>query len=204
MQQEVKHLNHIEAIKEILEKNGGIVTSKEIREKNIPTIYLTRLVKDNELIRVDRGIYLDPNGDYDEYYFFSQRHQVPIFSYLSSLYLHKFTDIIPQEMEVTVYKGYNNPNFKDYIKVHFVPKDHYELGKTTLETAYGNTVRVYDIERTICDLIKSRNEIDSELFSKTLISYASYKNKNLNKLYEYSKKMNIFEKVKDIVELIYE
>lgn len=65
-------------------------------------------------------------------------------------------------------------------------------------------MKVYDLERTICDLVKNRNEIETELFSKTINKNVHDKNRDLNKLYEYSKKMKIYEKVKEILETVYE
>ena len=197
-------MDYIKKIKEKLNKTGGVITSKELKNSNIPTIYLTRMVEKGELIRVDRGIYIDSNGDYDEYYFFHNRCKVAVFSYVSALYLQGFTDIIPNEMEVTVYKGYNPHRISGNVRIHYVTKEIYDLGMTECQTMFGNTVKVYDLERTICDFIKNRSEIETELFSKTINKYVRYGNKDLNKLYEYSKKMKIYEKVKEILEVVYE
>ncbi|HKK95765.1 MAG TPA: type IV toxin-antitoxin system AbiEi family antitoxin domain-containing protein [Anaerovoracaceae bacterium] len=197
-------MDYIKKIKEKIEKSGGVITSKELKTSNIPTIYLTRMVKKGELIRADRGIYVDSNGDYDEYYFFHSRCKVAVFSYVSALYLHRFTDIIPGEMEVTVYKGYNPHRISDSIRIHYVTKEIYDLGIIECQTMFGNTVKAYDLERTVCDLIKNRSEIETELFSKTINKYVRYENKDLNKLYEYSKKMKIYEKVKELLEIVYE
>ena len=197
-------MDYIKKIKEKLNKTGGVITSKELKNSNIPTIYLTRMVEKGELIRADRGIYIDSNGDYDEYYFFHNRCKVAVFSYVSALYLQGFTDIIPNEMEVTVYKGYNPHRISGNVRIHYVTKEIYDLGMTECQTMFGNTVKVYDLERTICDFIKNRSEIETELFSKMINKYVRYGNKDLNKLYEYSKKMKIYEKVKEILEVVYE
>lgn len=197
-------MDYIKKIKEKLNKTGGVITSKELKNSNIPTIYLTRMVEKGEIIRVDRGIYIDSNGDYDEYYFFHNRCKVAVFSYVSALYLQGFTDIIPNEMEVTVYKGYNPHRISGSVRIHYITKEIYDLGMTECQTMFGNTVKVYDLERTICDFIKNRSEIETELFSKTINKYVRYENKDLNKLYEYSKKMKIYEKVKEILEVVYE
>lgn len=197
-------MDYIKKIKEKLNKTSGVITSKELKNSNIPTIYLTRMVEKGEIIRADRGIYIDSNGDYDEYYFFHNRCKVAVFSYVSALYLQGFTDIIPNEMEVTVYKGYNPHRISGNVRIHYVTKEIYDLGMTECQTMFGNTVKVYDLERTICDFIKNRSEIETELFSKTINKYVRYGNKDLNKLYEYSKKMKIYEKVKEILEVVYE
>ena len=197
-------MDYIKKIKEKLNKTGGVITSKELKNFNIPTIYLTRMVEKGELSRADRGIYIESNGDYDEYYFFHNRCKVAVFSYVSALYLQGFTDIIPNEMEVTVYKGYNPHRISGNVRIHYVTKEIYDLGMTECQTMFGNTVKVYDLDRTICDFIKNRSEIETELFSKTINKYVRYGNKDLNKLYEYSKKMKIYEKVKEILEVVYE
>ncbi len=197
-------MDYVERIREKTRKNGGIITSKELKESNIPSIYLTRMAEKMELIRVDRGIYIDANGDYDEYYFFHKRYKVAVFSYVSALYLHQITDIIPQEMEVTVYKGYNPHRIKGNVRVHYVAQPIYDLGITECKTMFGNKVKAYNLERTVCDLIKNRNEMEPELFSKTINRYARNKNKDLNRLHAYSKKMKIDDKVKLIFDLIYE
>lgn len=197
-------MDYIQKIREYMRKSGGIITNQEIKNLNIPTIYLTRMAEKGEIVRAERGIYLDLNGDYDEYYFFHKKYKTTVFSYVSALYIHQLTDIIPTEIEVTVYKGYNAHRIKNSAKVHYVAKAIHNLGITEAKTIYGNTVKVYDLERTVCDFIKSRNEIESELFSKTIKLYVRNKNKDLNKLYSYSKQMKIYDKVKDILEVVYE
>lgn len=197
-------MDYINKIKEKLKNNGGVITSKEFTRSNIPTIYLTRMVKTGELIRIDRGIYINSSGDYDEYSFFQNKYTVAIFSYVSALYLQGFTDIIPLEIEATVYKGYNKHRINSNVRIHYVKKEIYDMGITDCQTMFGNTVKVYNIERTICDLIKNRNEVETELLSKTLNRCIKYSYKDLNRLYEYSKKMKIYEKVKKVMEILYE
>ena len=197
-------MDYVEKIREMARQSGGIITSKEIKSSNIPTIYLTRMVDNGQLTRVDRGMYMDPRGDYEEYYFFSNRFQVAVFSYVSALYLQGYTDMIPDEMEITVYKGYNPHSMGQGVRIHYVKKEIYELGVTECITMLGNKVKAYDLERTVCDLIKDRDEIETELFSKTINNYVRCKNKDTNRLYEYSKQMKIYKKVKDLMELFWE
>lgn len=49
-----------------LEQNNGILSSRDIKALNIPSIYLTRMVNEGILNRVSRGIYLSTKGDYDD------------------------------------------------------------------------------------------------------------------------------------------
>ncbi|WP_069991461.1 type IV toxin-antitoxin system AbiEi family antitoxin domain-containing protein [Streptococcus agalactiae] len=191
-----------EILLDFIEKNNGIVTNKDCKALGIPTIYLTRLEKEGIIFRVEKGIFLTQNGDYDEYYFFQYRFPKAIFSYISALYLQQFTDEIPQYFDVTVPRGYRFNTPPANLNIHFVSKEYSELGMTTVPTPLGNNVRVYDFERIICDFVIHREKIDSELFVKTLQSYGNYPKKNLAKLYEYATKMKTLEKVKQTLEVL--
>lgn len=197
-------MEYEQIIRKKMNQTGGMITANEIKEANIPTVYLTRMMEKGEIIRAERGIYLDSDGDYDEYYFFQKRYKIAIFSYLSALYLHRLTEVIPQEMEVSVYKGYNAHRMSGNVRVHYINKAIHNLGVTECNTQFGNKVKVYNLERTICDLIKNNQQIDPELFAKSLNAYIRSENKDLNRLYEYSKIMKIQEKVKGIMVILNE
>lgn len=200
----MKTINYENKINELVKNNNGILFPEVLKDNNIPSIYLTRMEKKGILNRIDRGIYISSFGDYDEYYFLFKTNKKIIYSYFSALYLLKFSDVIPLNKEITLYKGYNSHRLNKEIKIHYVNKDIYDLGVIEIETIFGNKVKTYDIERTLCDFIKNRNKIDSETFNKTINRYSKYENKDLNKLYEYSKKMKIYNKVKEIMEILCE
>ncbi|MBK0348556.1 type IV toxin-antitoxin system AbiEi family antitoxin domain-containing protein [Aerococcaceae bacterium zg-ZJ1578] len=185
-----------------IKKRNGIITYKDCKKLGIPTVYLTRLENEGALFRVEKGIFLSSNGNYDEYYFFQYRYTKAIFSYISALYLQGLTDEIPQYLEVSVPRGYRFNNSPSNLNIHVVPKEFSDIGITSVETLMGNKVQVYDFERIICDFMINRNKIDSELFVKTLQTYSNYHKKNIARLYEYATKMNVIEETKRTLELL--
>lgn len=195
-------MSNKEMLLDYLDNHHGIITYKDCKTLNIPTIYLTRLKNEGVLNRIERGIFLSLNGDYDEYYFFQYRYPQAVFSYVSALYLQGFTDEIPQHFEVSVPRGYRFNNPPSNLTIHWVSKLYSKLGVTTTITPMGNKVCVYDFERIICDFIINRNSIDSELFVKTLQAYSRHNGKDLIKLHEYATKMNISNKVKQTLEVL--
>lgn len=195
-------MSNIEAIEGLLVKNNGILTTRECKKMNIPFVYITRLLREKRLEKIDRGVYVSNDGDLDDYFFFQNKYKKSIYSYQSALYLHHMTNRIPYRKEITLYKGYNPHCMKtNDIDVHFVDKKYFQLGLIEVETAYGNKVRVYDKERTICDLIKHKDDIDEEIFRKAIFMYLSCEDKNLGKLYEYAKIMKIHKRLDDIMVL---
>lgn len=201
-QKEVKTVNQ-DKIRELIKHNNGIITAKEISHNNIDSWYLTNMVQKGELERVARGVYFDSNFDnYDELYFFQLQNKACIYSYQTALYLHRLTDRLPFTNEVTVKQGYNAWRIKDSVIVHQVKKEWYELGKAEIKTDMGNSVYVYDMERTICDLVRDRKNQDTEIFSKAWNLYVKKDSKNIWKLREYAKEFGIAQQIEEILEVI--
>lgn len=191
-----------ETVLNYLRQNNGIITHRDCKDLGIPTVYLSRLENEEKIFRVDKGIYLSNDGDYDEYYFFQYRFSRAVYSYVSALYLQGFTDEIPQYFEVTVPRGYRFSNPLQDLTVHTVPKELVDLGVISVKTPWGQTVKAYDFERIICDFIQNRKKIDNELFVKTLKAYVNYPNKNLTILYQYAEKMKIINQTKQTLEVL--
>lgn len=190
-------------IEEIFNRNDGFVTRKDIDEANIPSWFLSNFVKRNSLNKVAPGIYATDSYIYDEYYILQKRYSKYVFSGINALYLNKLTDKIPTFLEVSCPQGYNPRKAKDNsMIVHQISnKDEYSLGIKETRTMFGNVVKTYDEERTICDLIKYRDKYDSETFVKAIRIYA----KNINdqiKLMKYARILGVEKKVFEIMEIL--
>ena len=196
--------NYKNQIKEYVKTSGGIVTSKYCREHNIPTIYLNRLVEEGFLFNAKRGIYLTKDGDYDEFYFFQLRYPKAIYSYNTALYFIDRTDKLSHTIDITVYNGYKFNEKMKNVDVHYVDKKIYDVGIVEVETAYGNKVKVYSLERVLCDFLVHKNEIDSEDYLKLVQSYIYDKNKDVSSFYNLIIKMGVAEKIMDVVQIMCE
>ena len=197
-------MNYRKQIEIHLKKSGGIITSAYCRENNIPTVYLSRLAKEGKLFRVQKGIYITKDGDYDEYYFFQYQYGKAIFSYETALFLLGVTDKIPWRIDVTVYNGYKFNEKQDTLNINYVKKSIYNLGIIQKKTMFGNTVNVYSYERILCDFISNKEKMDVEVYAKLIRSYSKYKDKDIHSLYEIARKMGIEDKVKEVMEVVYE
>ena len=197
-------MNYIKQIMEYLDSSGGIITSMYCMENNIPTVYLTRLSKQGKINKIYKGIYAREDADYDELYFFQYNFRRAIYSYETSLYLLGETDEIIEKFDVTVNNNYKFNNYNPKVRVHYVKKEYLNMGIISAKTIYGNPVKLYSFERTVCDFIMHKEDIDSETYINCLKRYSRYKDKDINKLYEIAVKFNILDKVRDVMELIYE
>ena len=181
----------------------GYVFTKEVREKNINTAYLTQLVKEKKLIRVSRGYYILIDSVPDNFYVVLSKCKKAVFSDATALYFHNLSDRTPLIYDITLPYGYGNC-YKDMPNVclHYVKKENINLGMIEIESPFGMKIKTYNIERTICDIIKNKNKMDIEVFTKALKEYSRLKNKDLNKLMRYAKKLNVEKKVREYMEVL--
>lgn len=193
-------MNNFEKIKTLLEKNNGILYVKELEKNNIHRQYLKILEEKGEVIRVIKGLYIDQNKDINEFFIMGERYKTGIFSHNTALYFYNLTDRTPMSLDMTFPSNVRNTN--DFLESHYIKPELHSLGETTLALEDGTTIRIYDLERTICDIIRDRNKIDPQIFNTAMKEYFKLKDKNLNLLYKYAKKLKIDKILKNYMEVL--
>lgn len=201
---EFKEKSNIEIIESIMKMNNGYITSKELSNLGIHRMYLNTMWKKGKVEKVANGIYIDSSRMEDNYYVFSLSMPNTIYSHMTALYFHGLSIKAPNDKyDITVRRTYSSKHLKNY-NVFYVNDNIYELGLTEVETPMGNKVRVYDIERCICDIIRSKKRMDSEYVKYSIREYIKRKDKDLIKLSKYADKMGIKNEVMNFVEVFYE
>ena len=192
------------SIGEIIRRNGGWIGNKILKESGIPAVYLSRYVDKNGLIRVARGFYAEPYWPIDHYLVFQYAYPRFVYSLNSAVYLHGLADAQPNFLEVTGPMNYRPfPKARDGVFTHTdTVAESYGLGIIEVRTELGNAVRVYDMEKTVCDLIRNKPKVDFELYAKALNGYAKSINRNVGKLMRYANAMKMQKQVRDEMELI--
>ena len=122
-----------------------------------------------------------------------------IFSHMTALYFHGLSKKVPDEVyDITVKRYYNSIHLRKH-NVFYVEENNYELGITEIETPMGHKVKAYDIERCICDIIKSKNRMNKEDIKYSVRKYLKRKDKDLVKLSLYAEKLRIKKAVMEYV-----
>lgn len=196
-------MNNYQKILEFAKNNNGYVTSKDLDTINVNSTFLNNLYKKGELERVGVGIYKLPDASLDEFYVISNSSKYASFSHETALYLHHLSDKLPLVYNVTVPYNYsssltNNPD----VSLKYVKDEIFNLGLIEMNTDNGLSVRTYDIERTICDIIKDRKDIAIKTTTKALKEYIKRKDKDLIKLIEYARTLNIEDDVSLLIDVL--
>src|SRR5665647_2771041 len=187
-------MNQKDEILKLVYENNGKIQTKLVVEQNLRKEALQELVFEGKLVRVCRGLYMLPETSVDEYEVCQLKIPKGIFSYDSALYLHKLSNRVPQLLHMTISYDYKVTGVREKnsnVVFHYVSPDILALGKTTVNTAFGSQVISYDPERTILDIIKDKDKMDSQTFTDALKFYFEGNNKNLLKLAKYAKAMGL-------------
>lgn len=181
---------------------NGIITSSRITDMGIHRSVLQELAGSGELIQCSRGIYV-PAGEWeDEYRILQEKYGRGIFSHATALYLHGYSDRVPLAFHMTFPAGYNSPSIKnENVIITRAVKENYELGVSTALSPYGNVLRVYDLERCLCDMLRTSGE-DIGIIQQAMKKYAASKEKDINKLMTYAKKLRVESKVRNYMEVL--
>jgi predicted transcriptional regulator of viral defense system len=200
----VKHKgNPIEVIRSILEEQNGILFTSDLREHGIPRTYLSILEKKGEIRRISKGVYSNADALMDEMVGIQVRYKRTTFSHETAAYLLDLSDRTPLYYSVTVPSGYNATPLKaSGVKVYFVKSDLYLLGLITVKSPHGNDIRTFNLERTICDLLRNRNQIDVQQVNEALKRYVNKRDKNIDLLYHYARQFNVQKAVRNYLEVL--
>lgn len=179
---------------------NGYIFNKVLKDNNIPTVYLTRLCKKGVIKKVTSGVYILSDYIEDEFYINYLKNKDLIYTNNTALYLQELTLKQLETYQVNFYYGKNVSNVRNLEYKVLRNKVIYELGKEFVVTPMGNLVPCYDKERSICNIFML-NFCDEEVKA---FAIKEYKNKylNINKLYDYAKKLNVYEDVKNIFEVL--
>lgn len=196
-------MEYMKELSSIAKANGGVIETKVAEQHGISRAMLSKLCKEEKIYRIVKGQYILPDDLYDELFSISKRSNQIIFSHETALFLHGISDRTPFEHTVTAPSGcVPSASVKSDCKVYYIKPELFELGKTVLQTPAGNLVNAYDLERTICDIVRSRNKMGTETFLAALKLYAASSKKDLNKLSAYAKKMRIANVLRRYLEVL--
>lgn len=196
-------MNVSDQIIQIAKENNGVITTANITKRGISRGNIKALVDSGKLERTARGVYILPEIWEDEFVNLQARFRKGIFSYETALFLWDLTDRTPKRFDMTFPETYNLTNAKNEgISASTVKKEWYAEGREKVKSPGGNIIAAYGMERTLCDVLRKRNRVDTGVVTDAFKQYAVRKDKNIPLLSEYAKKFRVEEKVRRYLEVL--
>ncbi len=196
-------MTSFEILKEIAYANNGLILTRTAAKNGVSRASLSKLCKSGKISRVAIGQYVLSDDLNDEMFSLGLRSKWIIFSHESALFLNGISERTPFEYTVTIPSSKTLAHsISDQCKIYYIKDELHNLGKIQLPTTMGNLVWTYDMDRTVCDIIRSRSRMADETFIAALKLYATNSNKNLANLSLYATKMGIMQNVRKYMEVL--
>ena len=190
-------------ILDALAENKNMITTSQVCDLGFSKQTLNHYVKAGLLVRIRQGVYILPDAVHDDMYTLMLRSDSIIFSHESALFLHGLSERTPFLHTITMPSNKAVPgSIKDECVCFYIKPAWHGIGLTEKPTTFGNVVRCYDVERTICDFLRTRNRCDEETVISAIKNYAAYDKKDLNRLSDYADMFKVSEELRKYMEVL--
>ena len=192
-----------DVLQELLQASeSGIVTASQVTEAGLHRNVLQQLVDSGDMYRYSRGLYVQSAAWEDDFYLLQCKYGRGIYSHDTALYLLGYSDRTPAKYTMTFPKGYNAPSLKnENLTVKRVIPENYSFGIITAKSPSGNPIQLYDLERTLCDILRGSGS-DIQIINEAMKRYARSKDKNIHKLTQYAEQLRVKSKVLRYMEVL--
>ena len=175
-----------------MQERNAYISSAKIKEQGRTAYYkMLERARQGELVKVRRGVYTDINLlsgnmiDIDAI--------VPdgILCLWSAWSIHQLTTSMPQAFHIAI-KRDRKVTVSSFPKVelHHYKDSILNLGITYMEIE-GFNIKLYDVERCVCDAIKYRNKVGIDVCSEIINNYLERPDRNLSKLMDYARQLRV-------------
>jgi predicted transcriptional regulator of viral defense system len=192
-----------ERILQMASDNHGIITAEKITKAGILRSHIKILVDKDLLERVSRGVYVLPTAIEDEMLSLQIRFRRGIFSHETALFIHDLTDRTPLQYTLTFPLSYNTLSAKkENLRCMRVKTEYHSLGVMLANSPCQNTIRVYNPERTLCDILKTRSNTDIQIITDAFKQYVHNPQKNIPLLSHYSRVFHVEKRVRYYLDVL--
>ena len=189
----------------ILPENQKIFSTQELKEKGFSQYKTSKLVDEGKLIKLNKSYYenVDYRGEESDFYYSRAYAPKGVICLLSAAAYYRLTTFVPDAVDVAIprkAKVFTMPDWPQ-MNVHYYTDDRHELGVTTVKEG-GNEFQIYDMEKTVADIVFYRERVGIEETKEILVTYLHRKDRNLNRLLQYAKLMKCDKVVRQYLEVL--
>ena len=168
------------------------ITAGMVCEQGRAQYYATlQKAKQGKLVRVKRGVYAKEIALADTMVDVETLIPGGILCMFSAWEHYGLTTQVPQQYDVAIKRGRKvvvpqYPNFK----LHNLSDNTLNLGVTT-EVISGYKVKIFDLEKCVCDAVKFRNKIGIDVCTEIVKNYLRRRDRDIPKLMRYAKILRV-------------
>lgn len=179
------------------EKHGGVLKTSELKELGLSSRQIKKLLQEGEISKIKYGYYELADEVIPEEVMIARLFPEAVIFLESALLYYQYTDRIPTAWQIAVDRDSEKSQYNiEYplVEPYYQELKYLSIGVTTFEV-HGVKVRIFDRDRTMCDILRYEKKLEKEVFTNAVMRYYKDPKKNIRRLFEYAEMFNITKKV---------
>ena len=182
-----------------------VFSSDELQKQGFSYYQITKMVEQGKLIRLNKSYYENADfvGDQNDFYYVQAFASQGVVCLMSAAVYYGLTTFRPDAIDVAVPPQTKLSSLPESqrLALHYFSSERHTLGVRTF-SENKNTFKIYDIEKTVIDIISNRNKVGIEETKEILTNYLARQDRNINKLYRYAEKLSCLKILKTYLEVL--
>jgi predicted transcriptional regulator of viral defense system len=191
--------------KENLPEDQKIISMKELRDIGYSQYMVCKLVDGGKLIKLNKSNYENTGyqGEESDFYYVEAYAPKGVICLMSAAVYYNLTAYIPDAVEIAIPRKAKVSTIPEWppMKIHYYTDERYALGMITVKEG-KNQFRIYDIEKTVVDIVFYREKVGIEETKEILHSYLRRQDRQLDRLYAYAKKLHCEKTIRTYLEVL--
>ena len=189
----------------VFAENKKFITTSELKDLGYSYYKIGKLEEQGILSRVNRSTYENLTYTGDENDFFSAEAFVPngVICLMSAARYYELTNFLPDAVDVAIERKKKVNTLPEWpvIRLFYFDPSRMDLGVTEVRDG-DNCFHIFDIEKTVVDIIYYRNKIGIEETSEVLRNYLKRRDRQIDRLYAYAKRLRCEKIVRTYLEVL--
>ena len=188
-----------------LPEDQMIFSVEELKAAGFSHYKINQMVDDGTLLKLNKKYYENTNyqGEESDFYYVSAYAPKGVVCLMSAASYYNLTTYRPDSIDVAIQRKSKVSTMPDWptLSVYYYADDHFEIGVKTIRDG-KNQFKIYDIEKTVVDIVFFREKVGIEETKEILVNYLRRKDRNLNRLLRYAEMLKCGDIMKTYLEVL--
>ena len=188
-----------------LPEDQMIFSVEELKAAGFSHYKINQMVDDGTLLKLNKKYYENTNyqGEESDFYYVSAYAPKGVVCLMSAASYYNLTTYRPDSIDVAIQRKSKVSTMPDWptLSVYYYADDRFEIGVETIRDG-KNQFKIYDIEKTVVDIVFFREKVGIEETKEILVNYLRRKDRNLNRLLRYAELLKCGDIMKTYLEVL--
>ena len=188
-----------------LSDNQMIFSVEELKKAGFSHYKINQMVKEGTLLKLNKRFYENTKyqGEESDFYYVSAYAPKGVVCLMSAAAYYNLTTYRPDAVDVAIQRKSKISTMPDWptLSVYYYADERFETGIRNVQEG-ENQFRIYDIEKTVVDILFFREKIGIEETKEVLINYLRRSDRDLNRLLRYAELLKCSDVLKTYLEVL--